>query len=215
MLSFLLREVGQDRYILGASIHSYIVRDFVNSLCEVFMYKLLTLSALLLTLLGCRDLSVPPPEPNARQELAACSGSTTVAYTSTSNPGKLGDVANIMCRLDQRLDNSSYLATSAATVCAHAINAYALAPPQIVTPARVTDTGQQTCTQVQRPCGYAFFIRQRDQLNTDLELLGVSGCSVAANSARGVLFACCVQPATPTTPGSGQPSTPTTPVPIQ
>ena len=175
------------------------------------MRKQLASCCLILALAGCRDLSVPPPEPNARQELAVCSGSTTVEYTSTANPGKLGDVANIMCRLDQRLDNSSYLATSAATVCAHAINAYALAPPQIVSPARVTGTGQQTCTQVQRPCGYAFFIRQRDQMNTDLELLGVAGCSVAADSARGVLFACCVQPSTPTTPGPGQPTTPTTP----
>lgn len=171
-----------------------------------------TSSLLLFALFGCRDLSLPPPEPNARQELAACPGSTTVAYTSTTNPGKLGDVANIMCQLDQRLDNSSYLATSAATVCAHAINAYALAPPQVVSPARVTGTGQQMCAQVQRPCGYAFFIRQRDRLNTDLELLGVSGCSNSADSARGVLFACCVQPSTPTTPGPGQPSTPTTPV---
>ena len=96
------------------------------------MRKQFASCCLVLALAGCRDLSVPPPEPNARQELAVCSGSTTVEYTSTANPGKLGDVANIMCRLDQRLDNSSYLATSAATVCAHAINAYALAPPQIV-----------------------------------------------------------------------------------
>jgi hypothetical protein len=68
--------------------------------------------------------------------------------------------------------------------------------------------------QAQRPCGYAFFIRQRDQLNTDLELLGASGCAAAADSARGVLFACCVQPTTPPMPGGGpgQPSTPTTPV---
>ena len=175
---------------------------------------LVTNVVLLAVLFGCRDLSVPPPEPNARQELAACSGSTTVAYTQTSNAGKIGDLANITCQLDQRLDNSSYLSTSAATVCAHAINAYALAPPQIVAAARVTGTGQQTCMQVQRPCGYSFFIRQRDQLNTDLELLGVSGCTVPADSARGVLFACCVQPATPTTPGSGQPgtTTPTTPI---
>lgn len=168
----------------------------------------------LLALAGCRDLSVPPPEPNARQELAVCPGSTTVEYTSTTNAGKIGDVANIMCRLDQRLDNAAYLATSAATVCAHAINAYALAPPQIVSPARVTGTGLQTCMQTQRPCGYAFFIRQRDQLNTDLELLGASGCSAAADSARGVLYACCVQPAPPTTPGGGpgQPTTTTTPI---
>lgn len=171
-------------------------------------------SLMLLALVGCRDLSVPPPEPNARQELAVCPGSTTVEYTSNTNPGKIGDVANIMCRLDQRLDNSAYLATSAATVCAHAINAYAQVPPQIVSPARVTGTGQQTCMQAQRPCGYAFFIRQRDQLSTDLELLGASGCSAAADSARGVLFACCVQPATPTTPGGGpgQPTTPATPI---
>lgn len=166
----------------------------------------------LLLLAGCRDLSVPPPEPNAQKELAACPGSTTVEYTATSNPGKLGDVANIVCRLDQRLDNASYLATSAATVCAHAINAYAQPPPQIVAPARISgSTGQQTCAQAQRTCGYAFFIRQRDPLNTDLELLGVSGCAASADSTRGVLFACCMQPATPTTPGDPGPGTPTTP----
>jgi hypothetical protein len=50
---------------------------------------------------------VPPPEPNARQELAVCSGSTTVEYTSSTNTGKLGDVANIMCRLDVSVSMST------------------------------------------------------------------------------------------------------------
>ena len=176
--------------------------------------KRLVLAALFaLTFQACRDLSIPPPASpsNVGQILGACGGLTVKDYI-TGHPGasSLDDVAGITCKIDEKLDDVSFLTSTAATVCAHALGAYGLPPPQTVSAARTDITGQATCTQSTSQCGYAFFIKQKDRRSTDLELLGAAGCSTPSDSARGVLFACCVLPGAVPSPITVNPPTTTT-----
>ena len=177
------------------------------------MIRAATLFIFALSLQGCRDLSIPPAEPNARDELAACGGSTVVDYTMNKpGAGSFKDVATLTCRIDEKVDYASMLSATASTVCAHAMNAYAPPLPRKITAARTDGNGTTTCAQTQTQCSYAFFIKQ-GKLTSDLELLGPNGCSATTDSARGVLFACCGVPA-PINPTNPNPTGPgTTPVP--
>jgi hypothetical protein len=155
------------------------------------------------TIFACRDLSVPEPPNHVHDVYAACAGSTVQDFlTANPNAKALDDVAAVTCKIDEKLNDASFLASTAATVCAHALNAYAQSMPQTVAAAWVATNGNASCAQTQSQCGYAFFIYQKSPRASELKLLGPGGCGVAASSGSGVLFACCVQPAPPPDGGS-------------
>ena len=165
----------------------------------------------LLGVSGCRDLSIPPPPSTVVAILRACPGSTVQSYVAGKKNLTADDAAGVVCQMDEKLDAASLLPSTAATVCAHALNAYAGPLPQTVSAIRTDGTGQATCARSQNPCGYAFFIKQKDTMSTNLELLGPQGCSVPTDATRGVLFACCIQPGPPaTTTPPVTPKNPTT-----
>lgn len=159
-----------------------------------FLFTLTLLAACLDTSLPPRP---PPEQPNAQQTFDTCRGSTIAAYKkSNPNAKTLTDLANVSCQLDRKIDSAAYLTATAATVCAHSMNAYAQRLPAKVGATLVGQNGQATCAQNQSQCGYTFFI---DQTTTSaaLELLGPGGCSLAPDASRGVLFACCTTPTQP------------------
>lgn len=167
------------------------------------------LTGLLVILQGCRNLDLPPPPTKVKEVLAACPSSTVSEYFATHpDANSVDDIAALTCKLDGKLDSTSSLASTAASVCAHALGAYAPPLPRSVGAIQSDTTGQQTCVQSQKQCGYALFIKQIDGRATNLELLGPAGCGRAPDLNRGVLFACCEVPSPP--PGSTFP-TPTDP----
>lgn len=165
---------------------------------------LMLVALLLLVVSGCRDLSIPPPPSHTADILRSCTSSTIKAYAAGKKTLDADDLASIACQMDQKLDAAAILASPAATVCAHALNAYAPPLPRKIAAATIaTGTGTGACVQVQSQCGYAFFFNQTDLKSSTLELLGPAGCTVPPDSTRGVLFACCVKPAAPITPPGG------------
>jgi hypothetical protein len=173
----------------------------------------------LLASAGCRDLTLPPVPSHADEILRACQASAIHEYTDArQEAGSADDAARIACKLAERLDQTSDLATTAATVCAHALGAYTPPFPRTASAAMVGDghgsgvSGQATCVQSRASCGFALFVRQSHGTSSSLELLGPSGCNTSPDPTRGVLFACCVQPAAPLPPpgpvGAGTTTTP-------
>jgi hypothetical protein len=168
---------------------------------------------------GCRDLTLPPVPSHADEILRACQASAIREYTDArKDAGSAEDAARIACKLAARLDQTSDLVTTAATVCAHALGAYTPPFPRTAAAAMVGDghgsgvSGQATCLEARASCGFALFVRQSRGTSSSLELLGPSGCATAPDATRGVLFACCVQPATALPPpGPVGPGTTTTP----
>ncbi len=87
--------------------------------------------------------------------------------------------------------DASSLVTTAATVCAHAVEAYTKPLPSKAIATRTANSGNATCS-APATCLYAFFLNPKDRSSAELELLGKTpGCNVTPDASRGTLFACC------------------------